>query len=132
MKQLAFLISFLLLITGCTQVTYIPVSRIGVINRTGYELHYRVYKTGEMEIPEYRIWEEKTRGYEQLEDDTSYTMDVFLIGPEREMAVGNIIYKVKDIFGDSSFVFNSGHDNFEFTLFYEDGQVTYDIRFWER
>ena len=128
MKKISYLIVVLILLVGCTPFVPVIVSSVCINNETGYELQYRVYRADSEIIPPYRKWKAETSGYIRLDLETDYKIDAYLIGPEKEVAKDSLIYNVREIFAETSYLFNSGSELFDMKLTYADEHINFEIK----
>lgn len=128
MKRTAFLLIILLLLACCAPYVPTVTSSVCVFNETGYELQYRVYRADSEIIPPYRKWKTETSGYMRLDLETDYKIDAYLIGPEKEVVKDSLIYNVREIFAESSYLFNSGSELFDMKLTYADEHINFEIK----
>lgn len=128
MKRIAFLLIILLILASCAPYVPTVASSICVFNETGYELQYRVYRADSEIIPPYRKWKAETSGYIRLDLETDYMIDAYLIGPEKEVVKDSLIYNVREIFAETSYLFNSGSELFDMKLTYADEHINFEIK----
>lgn len=128
MKRTAFLLVILLLLASCAPYVPTVASSVCVFNETGYELQYRVYRADSEIIPPYRKWKAETSGYIRLDLETDYKIDAYLISPEKEVVKDSLIYNVREIFAETSYLFNSGSELFDMKLTYADEHINFEIK----
>ena len=128
MKRTAFLLIILLILASCAPYVPTVASSVCVFNETGYELQYRVYRADSEIIPPYRKWKAETSGYIRLDLETDYKIDAYLISPEKEVVKDSLIYNVREIFAESSYLFNSGSELFDMKLTYADERINFEIK----
>ena len=130
-KLFLLLITALILSVSCQPYVPVIVSSVLVRNETEYELHYRIYKDDSEILPPYRLWD-KNCGFIRLELDEKYRIDAYLVTPEKEVVKDSLIYKVREIFAETTYAFNSGHEEFYMHITLVNDHLEFETEPWRK